>query len=193
LPPRPLTPPAPAPVQAPAAVRAAPVLPPRPVPPRAPVAASRPTPAPAPPVAAPTARAARGDQADAALRELTLAWFEARGYRGSPASPAVRPIELVLRHKADPARAYAFVVEPRRVSGDRVEALADQARSIGLLRLLIVADGGVDNSAVARRKGVRLMDRGTMDGELKKLDISVAAKIIAVARKRTATRAAVAH
>src|SRR5258706_280424 len=35
---------------------------------------------------------------DVPLRELSLAWFEARGYRGAPASPAVRPIELVLRH-----------------------------------------------------------------------------------------------
>jgi hypothetical protein len=172
LPPRPTAPRAAAPAPARTAVAAAPAAPPRPAP----------------------APARRGEPADVALRELTLAWFEARGYRSSPASPAVRPIELVLRHKGDPARAYAFVVESRRVTGERVDALAEQARSIGLLRLLIVADGGADASAAARRKGVRLMDRGAMDGELKKLDLSVAAKIIAVARKRTAARsAAVVH
>lgn len=181
LPPRPAAPP--------------PVAPP--VPARPPVAAPQPAaaclpaaprPAPAPARAAP----ARNDPADVALRELTLAWFEARGYRGSPASPAVRPIELVLRHKGDPARAYAFVVEPRRVTGQRVDALAEQARSIGLLRLLIVADGGAEVSAASHRKGVRLMDRRAMDAELKKLDLPIAAKIIAVARKRTAARAAAA-
>jgi hypothetical protein len=178
LPPRPVVaPPVPAPPAAAAAV---------PNPPARPRAAS-PRPAPEPPQ--------RQEPAGVALRELTLAWFEARGYRSSPASPAVRPIELVLRHKGDPARAYAFVVEPRRVTSDRVAALANQARSIGLLRLLIVAEGGADEGAAAHRKGVRLMDRGAMDDELKKLDLSVAAKIIAVARKRAAgrTAAAVAH
>jgi hypothetical protein len=171
-------------------------LPPRPAVPRAvppaPARTAVAAPPAAPPPAAPGQSARRGEPADVALRELTLAWFEARGYRSAPASPAVRPIELVLRHKGDPARAYAFVVESRRVTGERVDALAEQARSIGLLRLLIVADGGADASAAARRKGVRLMDRGAMDGELKKLDLSVAAKIIAVARKRTAARSAAA-
>jgi hypothetical protein len=175
LPPRPAAPRAAPPAPAPVAVAAAPP------------AATPPRPAPAP-----AQTAGRGEPADVSLRELALAWFEARGYRSSPASPAVRPIELVLRHKGDPARAYAFVVESRRVTGERVDALAEQARSIGLLRLLIVADGGADASAAARRKGVRLMDRGAMDGELKKLDLSVAAKIIAVARKRTAARGAAA-
>ena len=42
------------------------------------------------------------------LRELVIAWYESRGYRGSPASPAIWPIEMVLRHRDDAARAYAF-------------------------------------------------------------------------------------
>ncbi len=184
LPPRPAAspppPPPPKPVAPPAVGRGAAAAAPAPQPP-----AAAPRPAPAPPPS-------RKEPADVSLRELTLAWFEARGYRGSPASPAVRPIELVLRHKGDPARAYAFVVEARRVTGERVAALANQARSIGLLRLLIVAEGGAEAGAAAQRKGVRLMDRAAMDGELKKLDLSVAAKIIAVARKRTAMRAAAA-
>ncbi|MEW5881824.1 MAG: hypothetical protein AB1761_15425 [Pseudomonadota bacterium] len=177
LPPRPAAPP---PAVARAAVAAAASNPP--APPRA--TAPRPAPVAAPPP--------RQEPAGAALRELTLAWFEARGYRSSPASPAVRPIELVLRHRGDPARAYAFVVEPRRVTGERVAALANQARSIGLMRLLIVAEGGADEGAAAHRKGVRLIDRGAMDDELSKLDLPVAAKIIAVARKRAAGRAAAA-
>jgi hypothetical protein len=123
---------------------------------------------------------------DVPLRELALAWFEARGYRGSPASAIVRPIELVLRHKGDPARAYAFVVEHEKLSSGRIDALVEQARSIGLMRLLIAAEGGADDQAAhgARRKGVRVMDRTALEGEFRKLDLSVAAKIIAVARKR---------
>jgi hypothetical protein len=125
---------------------------------------------------------------DVPLRELALAWFEARGYRSSPASVAVRPIELVLRHKNDPARAYAFVVEGDRVSADRVHELRAQAKSIGLVRLLIVADAGAEPAAreVMNKKGVRLMDRVTLGREFSGLDFSIAAKIIAIARKRAA-------
>jgi hypothetical protein len=129
---------------------------------------------------------------DVPLRELALAWFEARGYRSAPASPAVRPIELVLRHKDDPARAYAFVVESGRVSTERVQALRGQARAIGLVRLLIVAAGGAAPRAADGFKGVRLMDRPALEAEFKQLDISVAAKIIAVARKRSGALAATA-
>jgi streptomycin 6-kinase len=123
------------------------------------------------------------------LREIVLAWFEARGYRASPASPVVRPIELVLRHKDDPARAYAFVVATERVDGERVQQLTKQARGIGLVRVLIVADAGLASEAPAVKKGVRVMDRAAMNDEMKKLDVSIAAKIIAVARKRAAAAA----
>jgi hypothetical protein len=41
-------------------------------------------------------------------------------------------------------------------------------------------------------KGVRLMDRPALEAEFKQLDISVAAKIIAVARKRSGALAATA-
>jgi hypothetical protein len=121
---------------------------------------------------------------DVPLRALALAWFEARGYRSAPASAAVRPIEVVLRHRHDPARAYAFVVEDGRVTADRVQQLRTQARSIGLLRVLIVANGGADDGAATKAKGVRLMDRASLAAEFDQLDFSVAAKIIAVARKR---------
>ncbi len=123
------------------------------------------------------------------LRELVLAWFEARGYRSAPASPVVRPIELVLRHKDDPSRAYAFVVGTQRVTAERVHQLAQQARGIGLIRVLIVADAGVTGDAPNAKRGVRVLDRPALSAELAKLDISVAAKIIAVARKRAGARA----
>jgi hypothetical protein len=122
------------------------------------------------------------------LRELVLAWYEARGYRGSPASPAVWPIELVLRHRDDAARAYAFVVQGDHISVDRITALIEQSREIGMLRVAVVAESGYENGArdIARKRHVRLIDRPAMEAELAALDLPTAAKIIAVARKRAA-------
>ncbi len=122
------------------------------------------------------------------LRELALAWFEARGYRSAPASSALRPIEMVLRHKSDPARIYGFVVEDEHVTEERVQALHAQAKSVGLMRVLIVANVGADPQAyeMLKKKGVRVIDRAAVEQEFSELDFSVAAKIIAVARKRAA-------
>jgi hypothetical protein len=125
------------------------------------------------------------------LREIVLAWYESRGYRGSPASPAVWPIELVLRHRDDAARAYAFVVQNDYISLERVTALIEQAREIGMLRVAIVAEAGYEDEAkaVARKRRVRLIDRQTMEAELSALELPTAAKIIAVARTRASTEA----
>ena len=121
------------------------------------------------------------------LRELVLAWYEARGYRGSPASPAVWPIELVLRHREDAARAYAFVVQNDHVSVDRITALIEQAREIGMMRVAVIAEAGYESGAkeVAKRRHVRLIDRPAMEAELSELQLPTAAKIIAIARKRS--------
>jgi hypothetical protein len=120
------------------------------------------------------------------LREIALAWFETRGYRSAPASPAVRPIERVLRHHQDATRGYAFVVESQPVSERRVEQLQALALSVGLKRLLVVAEAGAPEHASREHRGVRLMDRNALAAELDLLDLSIAAKIIAVARKRSA-------
>jgi hypothetical protein len=189
LPPRPVAPAPPPP---------APAVPPRVVPPPVPPRAAAPA-APAAaaakggrPAAQPAASAPAAPGGDVPLRELVLAWFEARGYRSSPASPVVRPIELVLRHKDDPARAYAFVVGTQRVTAERVQQLAQQARGIGLIRVLVVADAGLAPEAPSARRGVRVLDRDALTSELGKLDLSIAAKIIAVARKRSAARSTAA-
>lgn len=120
------------------------------------------------------------------LRELVLAWYESRGYRGVPASPAVWPIELILRHRDDAARAYAFVVQGDYISVDRITALIEQAREIGMHRVAVIAEAGYEKGAkeVAKRRNVRLIDRATMDAELSDLQLETAAKIIAVARTR---------
>ena len=120
------------------------------------------------------------------VRELALAWFEARGYRPSSASQAVRPIELVLRHRKDPGRAYPFIVEQRLVTSERVAVLVGHAQSIGLTRVLVAAESGIEPGTGQRfrRQGVRLVDQREMRREFEKLDLRIAAKIIAVARGR---------
>lgn len=128
------------------------------------------------------------------LRELVLAWYESRGYRGSPASPAVWPIELVLRHRQDAARAYAFVVQNDHVSVDRITALIEQAREIGMMRVAVIAEAGYESAAkeIAKRRHVRLIDRSAMEAELSELELPTAAKIIAIARKRSAVESSAA-
>lgn len=171
-------------------------LPPRPAAPAAPPPPQRIEPTMSASAAAAVAAARRKDSTlpagDGAVpvRELALAWFEARGYRASAASAAVRPIELVLRHRQDATRAYAFVVERERVSASRAVALSEHARSIGLNKLLVAAEAGFEQDArrQMRREGVRLVDQAEMQREFEKLEISVAAKIIAVARSRARIR-----
>jgi hypothetical protein len=159
-----------------------------------PVCPARPARVEPPPVRTPEAQPeARRDPIPASvpLRELVLAWYESRGYRGSPASPAVWPIELVLRHREDAARAYAFVVQNDHVSVDRITALIEQAREIGMMRVAVIAEAGYERGAkeIARKRNVRLIDRATMEAELAELQLPTAAKIIAVARKRSSAEA----
>jgi hypothetical protein len=124
------------------------------------------------------------------LRELVLTWFEARGYRA--AAPAERgAIDRVLRHHKDASRSYAFVVEANPLTTARASSLRVQARANGMERLLIAAEAGIETGVAEalKRQGVRVLDRAGMSSELARLDIGIAAKIIAVARKRAATRA----
>jgi len=119
-----------------------------------------------------------------------LAWFEARGYRAAPVSPQRRPIELVLRHRTDVGRIYAFVVERELVTAARAASLLALARAAGVSRVLIAAEAGSEARLPAKvqRQGVRIFDDEAIRAELGKVDISVQAKIIAVARSRAMTR-----
>ncbi len=124
---------------------------------------------------------------DVPLRNLVLAWFEARGYRPAPASSALRPIDVVLRHREDPARNYAFMYDPGRATGPRASSLLDFARSAGLSKLLIAAEHGGDSALRANRvKGVRMIDWPTIEADLKKLDREIAERIVGIARQRSA-------
>ena len=63
-----------------------------------------------------------------------------------------------------------------------------------VLRVAVIAEAGYERGAkeIARKKNVRLIDRPTMDAELSELQLETAAKIIAVARKRSSTEASAA-
>ena len=142
----------------------------------------------APPAAAGAPPAgARGLGADVPLRDLALVWFEARGYQASAASRAVLPIEYVLRHRGDPARAYAFVALAESLTEQKGSELIERAHGIGLERLLVTTERGTERAVkrAMRRRGLRLMDREAMDETLAKLDFRVAAKIVAIAGGRS--------
>ena len=134
------------------------------------------------------------------VRELVLAWFEARGYRASTAFSDAHPIELVLHHRKDQGRSYAFVVESALVTSARASSLHAQARAAGLPRLLIAAEAGTEADLPRRvqKAGIRVFDERGIRAQLGKIDIRIAAKIIAVARgrglaRRTAAAAAAAR
>lgn len=123
---------------------------------------------------------------DVPLRNLVLAWYEARGYRPAPAATALRPIDVVLRHSKDPTRTYAFVYEPGRATGPRASSLLGVARSAGLSKLLIAAEHGGDSALRGHRvKGVRMVDWPTIEADLKKLDRALAGHIVGIARRRS--------
>jgi hypothetical protein len=162
-----------------------------PAPPAPPVPAPLPQRRADPPRAAAAAPSA-GDVARVPVRELVQAWFEARGYRPAALPPDNHPIELLLRHGKTPERAYAFVVAVEPLNAQRVSSLFTLARASGFHRLLIASEAPLEPGLMEkiRRQGLRLFDESTIRAELGKIDISVAAKIIAVARGRAATRRA---
>lgn len=122
--------------------------------------------------------------AGTSLRDLALAWYQARGYRSSPVSSALAPIACVLRHREDPSRVYA-VIEPTRQAVD--EAVLDvwlaRAQAVGVGRVLVLIDAAIDLQADAR-KGVRLLNRVRLEAELRRLDPRIAARIIGIVKAR---------
>ncbi|HYB50976.1 MAG TPA: hypothetical protein VED47_07725 [Burkholderiaceae bacterium] len=164
----------------------------RPVPARPPdrLAAATGSPPPAAHAASQPAASAPENQFRIPVRELVLAWFEARGYRATTPFRDAHPIELVLHHRKDRDRSYAFVVERGLVTSKRVSSLLAHARASGLSRLLIAAEAGTEADLAKRvqREGIRVFDEAGIRGQLGKIDIRVAAKIIAVARSRGLAR-----
>jgi hypothetical protein len=127
---------------------------------------------------------------DVSLEALVIAWFAARGYVAGLAPATAKPISLLLRHREDSERSYAFFFERGRLSAQRAAAMVELAQSLGMNRLLVAAEHGSEPQVgSSRMPDVLVMDWVTLDRELKKLDFRVAAKIVAAARTwRAATK-----
>jgi len=122
---------------------------------------------------------------DVSLDALVLAWFSARGYVVAPAPDFALPIRLLLTHREDVDRSYAFYFERGRLHAQRAATLLDKARALGMNRLLVAAEHGADPGvSSARLRDVLVMDWVALDREMKKIDFRVAAKLIAIARSR---------
>lgn len=120
---------------------------------------------------------------DVPLDALVIAWFSARGYVALPAPKTAYPISLLLTHRDDPERTYAFYFDRGRMQGPRAAALLDKARALGMHRLLVAAEHGSDGSiGLTRLRDVVVIDWIALDRELKKIEFKVAAKIVATAR-----------
>lgn len=124
---------------------------------------------------------------DVTLDALVVAWFAARGYVASRAPASAEPITLLLRHRSDSDRSYAFFFERGRLSALRAGAMVEKARALGMNRLLVAAEHGAEPSVGSSRlRDVLVLDWVSLDRELKKLDFRIAAKIVAMARMRRA-------
>lgn len=122
-------------------------------------------------------------QIDVPLDALVVAWFEARGYATRRAPASAEPISLMLTHRDDSSRSYAFVFDRGRLHAQRAAALLEKARELGMSKLLVAAEHGADPAVSSSRlRDVQVMDWVAIDREMKKLDFRVAAKIIAIAR-----------
>lgn len=119
------------------------------------------------------------------LDALVVAWFSARGYAMKPAPDSAEPIRLLMTHREDRARSYAFFFDRGRLHAQRAAALLEKARALGINRLLVAAEHGADPTvSSARLRDVVVLDWVVLDREMRKLDFGIAAKLIAIARTR---------
>lgn len=122
---------------------------------------------------------------DVPLDALVVAWFAARGYLMRPAPESAKPIRLLMTHRDDRDRNYAFFFDRGRLHAQRAAELLQKARSLGVKRLLVAAEHGADAGIAShRRHDMLVLDWVTVDREIRKLDFGIAAKLIAVARTR---------
>lgn len=148
------------------------------------------------PSSSPSARAAEGSEqqqpegfptrAPVAVRDLVRVFYEARGFRAAPAAASARPVELVLAHKSDPQRAYAFAPLAQAPTPAAVNSIIEQARQIGCKRVLITTEDVLAPETVdgLPAHGVRLLDRAAIEGQLVQLDAAVADRIRTAAGRR---------
>ena len=106
------------------------------------------------------------------------------------AEPARPKIGLVLSGGGARGAAHIGVLKVL----EELRVPVDVIAGTSMLRVAVIAEAGYERGAkeIAKRKNVRLIDRPTMDAELSELQIETAAKIIAVARKRSSPEASAA-
>ena len=129
------------------------------------------------------------------VRDLVQVFYEARGFRPEPADPSARPVELVLAHKSDGQRAYAFAPLERLPSETALRSIIERARSVGQRRVLIAVEGGgagASPDSELPAHGVRVLDRAAIESQLERLDAAVADRIRTTAWRRAGQRLRVA-
>ena len=141
---------------------------------------------------APDGDPVRGLGAEVPVRDLVQVFYEARGFRAAPAVPSAQPIELVLTHKSDPRRAYAFAPIAGGLSAELVAQIVRRARATDQLRVLIAVEAplAAEVAAALPAQGVRVFDRAAMQAQLARLDPALAETLLAAARRRAAQRRA---
>ena len=129
-------------------------------------------------------------EAPVPVRDLVQVFFEARGFRPTPADPSARPIEMVLAHKSNALRAYAFAPLAEPPSEAALKSVIDRARGIGQKRVLIAVEGAMapDRDGELPAHGVRVLDRAAIEAQLSRLDAAVAEKIRATAWRHSGQR-----
>lgn len=129
-------------------------------------------------------RADPAAEAPAPVRDLVQVFYEARGFRPTSLEPSARPVELVLAHKSDPQRSYAFVPMAAIASGDELKSIAAAARRVGQSRVLVATEASLPVGAADWPAGVRVFDRAAIESQLARVDGSIAARIRAAAARR---------
>jgi hypothetical protein len=122
---------------------------------------------------------------EAPVRDLVQVFFEGRGFQPAPAPESARPIELVLQHRSDPLRGYAFVPLAEPPSTFALRSIGERARGLGQKRLLIAVEGALHPGEAGQQPahGVRVLDRAAIEGQLDRLDAGTAGRIRARARQ----------
>lgn len=135
--------------------------------------------------AMPAAAAEAAPSEEAPVRDLVQVFFEGRGFQPAPAPASARPIELVLQHRSDPLRGYAFVPLAEPPSTSALHAIGERARGLGQKRLLIAVEGALHSGEAGQlpAHGVRVLDRAAIESQLDRLDAGTAGRIRARARQ----------
>ena len=124
------------------------------------------------------------------VRDLVQVFFEARGFRPAPADPSAQPIAMVLAHKSDAQRAYAFAPLAQPPSAAALQSIIERAQDIGQKRVLIAVEGeaAIGTGAETPAHGVRVLDRVAIEAQLGRLDTAIAERIRAKAWQRAGQR-----